>query len=53
MMFMSQVLSTDSGCKKVLGFIPRELAIYLSPLIERDCLSFEVLLFTTLQCTSL
>ncbi|OVA19093.1 zinc finger protein [Macleaya cordata] len=36
-----KVLSMDSGCKKVIGFIPRELARYLSPLIEKDCLSFE------------
>lgn len=40
-----QVLSADSGsCKcKVLGFLPRELAQYLSPLMEKYCLSFEVI----------
>lgn len=38
-----KVLSSDSGsCKcKVLGFLPRELAQYLSPLMEKYCLSFE------------
>ncbi|XP_030974220.1 fanconi-associated nuclease 1 homolog isoform X1 [Quercus lobata] len=38
-----KVLSADSGsCKcKVLGFLPRELAQYLSPLMEKYCLSFE------------
>ena len=42
-----QVLSADSGsfkCK-VLGFLPRELAQYLSPLMEKYCLSFEVIYF--------
>ncbi|XP_026419372.1 fanconi-associated nuclease 1 homolog [Papaver somniferum] len=37
-----KVICTDSGCEKVLGYIPRELARYLSPLIEKDCLMFEV-----------
>ncbi|KAK9265828.1 hypothetical protein L1049_001795 [Liquidambar formosana] len=36
-----KVLSSDSGCCKVLGFLPRELARYLSPLIEKYCLIFE------------
>ncbi|KAM3708593.1 hypothetical protein ACJW30_02G108300 [Castanea mollissima] len=38
-----KVLSADSGsCKsKVLGFLPRELAQYLSPLMDKYCLSFE------------
>lgn len=40
-----QVLSADSGSSKckVLGFLPRELAQYLSPLMEKYCLSFEVI----------
>ncbi|KAI3853640.1 hypothetical protein MKW98_025157 [Papaver atlanticum] len=37
-----KVLCTDSGCEKVVGYIPRELARYLSPLIEKNCLVFEV-----------
>jgi Fanconi-associated nuclease 1 len=36
-----KVVSADSGCCKVLGFLPRELAQYLSPLIEKYRLSFE------------
>ncbi|GKV25046.1 hypothetical protein SLEP1_g34555 [Rubroshorea leprosula] len=36
-----KVLSTDFACCKVLGYLPRELAQYLSPLIEKYCLSFE------------
>ncbi|MCL7050723.1 hypothetical protein MKW94_002963 [Papaver nudicaule] len=37
-----KVLCTDSGCEKVIGYIPRELARYLSPLIEKAVLIFEV-----------
>lgn len=36
-----KVVSADTGCGKMLGFLPRELAQYLSPLIEKFCLSFE------------
>lgn len=36
-----KVLSADSGVSKVLGYLPRELAQYLSPLIEKYCLNFE------------
>ncbi|XVF37850.1 hypothetical protein REPUB_Repub20aG0046500 [Reevesia pubescens] len=36
-----KVVSTSSACCKVLGYLPRELAQYLSPLIEKYCLSFE------------
>ncbi|KAI8000125.1 hypothetical protein LOK49_LG09G01490 [Camellia lanceoleosa] len=36
-----KVLSADSGCFKVLGFLPRQLAQYLSPLMDNYCLSFE------------
>ncbi|GMP55316.1 hypothetical protein CsSME_00020169 [Camellia sinensis var. sinensis] len=36
-----KVLSADSGCVKVLGFLPRQLAQYLSPLMDNYCLSFE------------
>ncbi|XP_021291909.1 fanconi-associated nuclease 1 homolog isoform X1 [Herrania umbratica] len=36
-----KVLSASSACCKVLGYLPRELAQYLSPLIEKYCLSFE------------
>ncbi|KAI3946577.1 hypothetical protein MKX01_014435 [Papaver californicum] len=37
-----KVIFPDSGCEKVVGYISRELARYLSPLIEKDCLIFEV-----------
>ncbi|XP_057959611.1 fanconi-associated nuclease 1 homolog isoform X2 [Malania oleifera] len=36
-----KVLSINSGCCKMLGFLPRELAQYLSPLIHEYGLSFE------------
>ncbi|KAG6667571.1 fanconi-associated nuclease 1 homolog isoform X1 [Carya illinoinensis] len=36
-----KVVSADSGCCKSLGFIPRELAQCLSPLIEKCRLNFE------------
>ncbi|XP_022949023.1 fanconi-associated nuclease 1 homolog [Cucurbita moschata] len=36
-----KVISEDSGCYKMLGFLPRELAKFLSPLIEKYCLSFK------------
>ncbi|XP_077228252.1 zinc ion binding/nucleic acid binding/hydrolase isoform X2 [Tasmannia lanceolata] len=36
-----KVICTDSGCRQMLGFLPRELAKYLSPLIEKYCLRFE------------
>ncbi|KAF5199410.1 Fanconi-associated nuclease 1-like protein [Thalictrum thalictroides] len=36
-----KVLFMDSGCMKVLGFLPRELAKYLSPLIEKYNLKLE------------
>jgi hypothetical protein len=45
MVLLSQVVSADTGCGKMLGFLPRELAQYLSPLIEKFCLSFEVIYF--------
>ncbi|RZC63417.1 hypothetical protein C5167_025172 [Papaver somniferum] len=38
----AKVLSTDSGCEKVVGHVPWELARYLSPIIEKDCLIIEV-----------
>ncbi|KAH9649853.1 Fanconi-associated nuclease 1-like [Citrus sinensis] len=31
----------DSGCCKVLGYLPKELSEYLSPLMEKYSLSFE------------
>ncbi|XP_056173803.1 fanconi-associated nuclease 1 homolog isoform X1 [Syzygium oleosum] len=34
-----KVLSADSGC--CLGYLPRSLAQYISPLVEKHCLSFE------------
>ncbi|KAB2041165.1 hypothetical protein ES319_D02G129700v1 [Gossypium barbadense] len=37
-----KVLSASSACCKVLGYLPLELAQYLSPLIEKYCLSFEI-----------
>ncbi|CAN6572874.1 unnamed protein product [Malus baccata var. baccata] len=36
-----KVISSDSGCPKVLGFLPRKLAQYLSPLMQKYCLRFE------------
>ncbi|WCJ27516.1 hypothetical protein M5689_009254 [Euphorbia peplus] len=36
-----KVLLADSTHCKVLGFVPRELAQHLSPLIEKYCLRFE------------
>ncbi|CAM9004065.1 unnamed protein product [Rhodiola kirilowii] len=32
----------DSGCPKVFGYIPRDLSEYLSPLVEKFSISFEV-----------
>ena len=39
-----QVVSADSGCSKFLGYLPRELAQYLSPLIDNYGIVFQVLL---------
>lgn len=39
----SQVISADSGCSKFLGYLPRELAQYLSPLIDKYGIIFQVL----------
>nr|XP_011462554.1 PREDICTED: fanconi-associated nuclease 1 homolog [Fragaria vesca subsp. vesca] len=36
-----KVFHSDSGCLKVLGFLPRKLAEYLSPLIDQYRLNFE------------
>ncbi|KAM7489156.1 hypothetical protein LguiB_026640 [Lonicera macranthoides] len=36
-----KVLSADSGCGKVFGFLPRELAQYMSPLMGKFGLRFE------------
>ncbi|KAM5569850.1 fanconi-associated nuclease 1 [Rosa sericea] len=36
-----KVVYSDSGCLKMLGFLPRKLAEYLSPLIDQYCLNFE------------
>ncbi|KAH9649849.1 Fanconi-associated nuclease 1-like [Citrus sinensis] len=36
-----KVFSADSGCCKVLGYLPKELSEYLSPLMEKYSLSFE------------
>ncbi|CAK9176019.1 unnamed protein product [Ilex paraguariensis] len=36
-----KVLSADCGCSKMLGFLPRELAQFLSPLMDKFCLTFE------------
>lgn len=36
-----KVVSADSACCKLLGFLPRELAQYLSPLIDSYGLRFE------------
>ncbi|RDX74806.1 Fanconi-associated nuclease 1-like protein, partial [Mucuna pruriens] len=38
-----QVVSVDSACCKSLGFIPRELAQFLSPLIDNYGLEFQIL----------
>ena len=42
-MLYVQVVSADSGSFRLLGFISRELAQYLSPLIDNYGLIFEVL----------
>lgn len=39
---LSQVLVADSRCGEVLGFLPRELAQHLSPLVDKFQLCFEV-----------
>ncbi|XP_024192281.1 fanconi-associated nuclease 1 homolog isoform X3 [Rosa chinensis] len=36
-----KVVYSDSGCLKMLGFLPRKLAEYLSPLIDQYSLNFE------------
>ncbi|OWM70972.1 hypothetical protein CDL15_Pgr013153 [Punica granatum] len=36
-----KVFSTNSGCSKVLGYLPRQLAQYVSPLLEKCCYNFE------------
>eukprot|EP00257_Ricinus_communis_P025532 XP_025012946.1 fanconi-associated nuclease 1 homolog [Ricinus communis] len=36
-----KVVLADSTLSKVLGFLPRELAQYLAPLVEKYCLTFE------------
>ncbi|PSR98821.1 Fanconi-associated nuclease [Actinidia chinensis var. chinensis] len=36
-----KVVSTEAGCCKVIGFLPRDLAQYLSPLMDKYCFSFE------------
>ncbi|XP_050946042.1 fanconi-associated nuclease 1 homolog isoform X7 [Cucumis melo] len=36
-----KVISADSECCKMLGYLPRELTKFLSPLIEKYCLSFK------------
>ncbi|KAF8014411.1 hypothetical protein BT93_H0284 [Corymbia citriodora subsp. variegata] len=43
-----KVLSADSGC--CLGYLPRSLAQYVSPLIEKHCLSFEISCHGTIPC---
>lgn len=39
---LNQVVHTDSRCELILGYLPRELAKHLSPLIDKCCLKFEV-----------
>ncbi|KAK8681248.1 hypothetical protein V6N13_053655 [Hibiscus sabdariffa] len=46
-----KVISASSACSKVLGYLPRELAQYLSPLIEKYCLSFEGYVTAVPQCS--
>ncbi|XP_050946040.1 fanconi-associated nuclease 1 homolog isoform X4 [Cucumis melo] len=41
-----KVISADSECCKMLGYLPRELTKFLSPLIEKYCLSFKGLVTT-------
>ncbi|GFS30207.1 zinc ion binding/nucleic acid binding/hydrolase [Actinidia rufa] len=36
-----KVVHTEAGCCKVIGFLPRDLAQYLSPLMDKYCFSFE------------
>lgn len=42
MLCIDQVLYVDCGYDSMLGYIPRELAQYLSPLIDKFHLNFEV-----------
>ncbi|KAK8572824.1 hypothetical protein V6N13_048390 [Hibiscus sabdariffa] len=46
-----KVISASSACCKVLGYLPRELAQYLSPLIEKYCLSFEGYVTAVPECS--
>ncbi|KAF3457092.1 hypothetical protein FNV43_RR01749 [Rhamnella rubrinervis] len=46
-----EVISADSGSSKVLGFLPRELSQYLSPLIDKYCLSFEGRITSVPKCS--
>ncbi|KAK9138961.1 hypothetical protein Sjap_009555 [Stephania japonica] len=48
-----KVLSADSECAKVLGFLPRELSKHLSPLIEKYDLTFESSRSVILSVTNL
>lgn len=43
LLLLVQVVSADSVCGKSLGFLPRELAQYLSPLIDNYGFGFQVL----------
>lgn len=47
-----QVLTKDTGHSKELGFIPRELAQYVSPLIDNFQLRFEVIILDILWSSS-
>ncbi|XP_048333316.2 fanconi-associated nuclease 1 homolog isoform X2 [Ziziphus jujuba] len=46
-----EVISSDTGYSKVLGFLPRELARYLSPLIDKCCLRFEGQVTSVPECS--
>ncbi|KAJ6686949.1 FANCONI-ASSOCIATED NUCLEASE 1 [Salix purpurea] len=48
-----QVLLADSRCCKVLGYLPRELAQHLSPLIDKYSLTFKVKYFFIRESNSI
>ncbi|KAJ6710833.1 FANCONI-ASSOCIATED NUCLEASE 1 [Salix koriyanagi] len=48
-----QVLLADSRCCKVLGYLPRELAQHLSPLIDKYSLTFKVKYFLIRESNSI
>ncbi|XP_048333318.2 fanconi-associated nuclease 1 homolog isoform X4 [Ziziphus jujuba] len=51
LLLKNEVISSDTGYSKVLGFLPRELARYLSPLIDKCCLRFEGQVTSVPECS--